>query len=273
VFAAQEAAFTLMAFSAQSWQTMASQVESGEDWVNAYQDSIEKISQNWSQGQANFAEIAQDTNRLWQLYMEQWQKFGQPWVTAMGQAPEQFERAMTGDSSALIDLSNLYRETYRQTMGRILSSPYLGPTRELSEKISQGFDSWVEWQTAIFTYQAILLETWKKATAKFMEQLVALAEQGEKIESIQDLLKLWTQEAEEVFTETFRTDDYVLAQGKMLNSAMAYRMKERVIIEEFLQIYDLPTRSELDETHRRIYELRKEVKELKKALLESSQGD
>jgi len=47
---------------------------------------------------------------------------------------------------------------------------------------------------------------------------------------------------------------------------------ERQIIEVFLDLYDLPTRSELDETHRRIYELRKEVKALKKAMAELKAG-
>jgi len=51
---------------------------------------------------------------------------------------------------------------------------------------------------------------------------------------------------------------------------MSYRLREREIVEVWLQMYDLPTRSELDEAHRRIYELRKEVKTLKRALAELS---
>jgi len=87
------------------------------------------------------------------------------------------------------------------------------------------------------------------------------------------LVLLWTRGAEEVFTQNFRTEEYVLARGKMLNAGMAYRSRERAIIESFLKLYDLPTRSELDETHRRIYELRKEVKALKKTLAEIQSGD
>ena len=50
-----------------------------------------------------------------------------------------------------------------------------------------------------------------------------------------------------------------------MNSAMTYRVHEREIVEAFLKFSHLPSRSELDEAHRRIYELRKEVKELKAA--------
>ena len=84
---------------------------------------------------------------------------------------------------------------------------------------------------------------------------------------------MWTRGAEQVFTDGFRTERYVLAQGQMLNAAMAYRVHEREIIEVFLNLYDLPTRTELDETHRRLYELRKEVKDLKKTISELKTGD
>ena len=47
---------------------------------------------------------------------------------------------------------------------------------------------------------------------------------------------------------------------------MTYRIQQREIAEASLSLYDLPTRSEVDEAHRNIYELRKEVKALKKAL-------
>jgi polyhydroxyalkanoate synthesis regulator phasin len=42
-------------------------------------------------------------------------------------------------------------------------------------------------------------------------------------------------------------------------------------MEIYLRSMNLPTRSEVDEIHRTIYELRKEVKSLKKALGEKKQ--
>ena len=40
-------------------------------------------------------------------------------------------------------------------------------------------------------------------------------------------------------------------------------------MEVFLKMNDVPTRSEVDEVHRSIYEMRKEIKSLKKAVAES----
>jgi polyhydroxyalkanoate synthesis regulator phasin len=73
-----------------------------------------------------------------------------------------------------------------------------------------------------------------------------------------------------VFIEVFRSEKYIRIQGRLLNTAMAYRIHQREIVELFLKIGDMPTRSEVDEAHRNIYEQRKEMKALKKALVEMS---
>jgi polyhydroxyalkanoate synthesis regulator phasin len=49
---------------------------------------------------------------------------------------------------------------------------------------------------------------------------------------------------------------------------MIYRVYQQQLMEVFMKMYDLPTRSEVDEIHHSIYGLRKEVKSLKKALAE-----
>jgi polyhydroxyalkanoate synthesis regulator phasin len=49
---------------------------------------------------------------------------------------------------------------------------------------------------------------------------------------------------------------------------MTSRLYQQQLMEVFLKMYDLPTRSEVDEIHRSIYEMRKEIKSLKKALTE-----
>jgi class III poly(R)-hydroxyalkanoic acid synthase PhaE subunit len=153
-----------------------------------------------------------------------------------------------------------------------VASPGLGLTREFNEKLQLGFDAWVSWQLATMEYQGVVGELWEQAFKQFQEDLIALAEKDEKIETLRDFVLLWTRGAEQVFTDAFQTEKYVLAQGQMLNAAMAYRVHEREIIEVLLNLYDLPTRSELDETHRRIYELRKEVKALKKTIAEMETG-
>lgn len=254
-----------MEFVARAWEVAAPKIKAGQDWQGDLKQTVDQLRQQWQQFPT---EAAQDTQALWQLYLDQWKSFGQPWEAVLRQAPGYLSQAVAGQSAAQIELGQLYREAYDQTFGRLTASPGLGLTREFNHKLQQGFDAWVAWRLASSEYQAVMAEALDQAFERFTRELVALAEQDKQIENIKDIILLWTRSAEQVFTEIFRSDKYVLTQGKLINASMAYRIRERTILEELFKLYDLPTRSELDEAHRRIYELRKQVKTLNKALAE-----
>ena len=138
-------------------------------------------------------------------------------------------------------------------------------TREMNEDILKGFDAWLDYRRASFEYQVSLGETWTHAFEEFMRRLVTLAEKGETVPSVKTLLLLWIEIVDQVFTDVFRSAEYIRIQGRLVNTATAYRLREREIVDAFLKASHLASRSELDEAYRRIYELRKDVKELKKA--------
>jgi class III poly(R)-hydroxyalkanoic acid synthase PhaE subunit len=115
-------------------------------------------------------------------------------------------------------------------------------------------------------------EAWLKLFERFQKELVALAEKGEKIESLERLANFWIELADQVFIEVFRSERYILAQGELLRASMAFRIQQRRIIELGLKSLDLPTRSELDAAHRQSYNQRNALKRLKKEVAELAEA-
>jgi class III poly(R)-hydroxyalkanoic acid synthase PhaE subunit len=130
----------------------------------------------------------------------------------------------------------------------------------------------LDYRKAGFEYQVTLGQTWIRAFEEFMQQLVIRAEKGESVPGVRKLLYLWIEIVDRVFTDVFRSAEYIRIQGCLVNTATAYRLREREIVDAFLKSTHLASRSELDEAYRRIYELRKDVKELKKAF-QALKGD
>ena len=58
----------------------------------------------------------------------------------------------------------------------------------------------------------------------------------------------------------------------MVTAAMRYRMAERTLVETFLKMTDIPSRSELDEAFQEIYALRRELRALRRELGASRRG-
>ena len=263
---AQDGVMRFLELSVSAWKAMAPKVESGEDWQSILTNYTAQLSQQFVPSPAGMARATQDMGELWRLYLEEWQKLSQPWAESTRRASWHFGQAATGDGSALIKLTNLYWDAYERTFGRLMESPSLGHTRELNEQVLKGFDSWLDFRRASFEYQVVLSGAWCQAFEQFIRKLVSLTEAGEPIEDLRQLLFQWLDIVDEVFLGLFRSEEYIRMQGQLVNSAMTYRIHEREIVESLLKISHIPSRSELDEAHRRIYELRKEVKALKSVL-------
>ena len=81
-----------------------------------------------------------------------------------------------------------YQQAYQQTIGKLAASPNLGMARESVARLQEGFDAFVSWNLASTEYQAVLGEIWEAAFRQFGEDLAALAEKGEKITEVRELV-------------------------------------------------------------------------------------
>ncbi|MUH01630.1 hypothetical protein F7734_59010 [Scytonema sp. UIC 10036] len=136
-------------------------------------------------------------------------------------------------------------------------------------QLLQTFNVWINLSQASCDYLLLLLDIWVKAFEEFTQKLVNSQNQGETLNNWQDFLRNWSSIFDTVFARSFGSEDALQIQGKFLNAAIAWRLQQQQLVEMFLKMNNQPTRSELDELHRSLYELRKDVKSLKKALLQS----
>jgi class III poly(R)-hydroxyalkanoic acid synthase PhaE subunit len=190
------------------------------------------------------------------------------WAGLLRLSLEIVSKALVSYALAFSELANLYWDIYEKTFGTVLQSPSLGYTREFNNKLFKSFDAWINFYKANFEYQVVLVDVWLKAFEELTRELASFTEKGETLQNWQQFLQVWSSVFDRVFAQTFRSVDALEVQGKFLNSALTYKLHQQQLMEVFLKMYDLPTRSEVDEIHRSIYEMRKEIKSLKKALAE-----
>lgn len=268
--ASQASMMRFVELSTRAWQMIAPKVQSGEDWQSVLSDFSNQWFQQLVGGPAGLTTASKDLNELWRFYMEEWQKLGQPWMQSWMQSPWGFSQMMTGSGSELAELSRLHWDAYERSFGRMTETPRMGSNREMMATLLNGFDTWVDFRKASADYHMILAKTSAQAFEAVMKELVAISERGEKIESVRELMNLWMDTIDQTFTKLYKTEEYLNIQRDLSTAVMKYRMKEQEIVEIFMKTLNLPTRSELDDAYRSLYELRREVKALKKALKEKN---
>jgi class III poly(R)-hydroxyalkanoic acid synthase PhaE subunit len=266
--ASQAAMMQLLKFTTDAWQAMAPRLDAGQDWNTVMSNYAEQMRQQLFPNARGMAQTAQDATQTWNMYLQYMQNMAQPWMNVGQQAPGILGSMTPGSSGSkeMIELTKLTWDAYTQTLGRYTMSPAFGLTRELEEKISRAFAAWQEMQQASNDYQVLMADAWSGVFQQVLQEMKDRAEQGKPIESVRELMRLWLSAADQSFDRIFRTESYAEVQGRFVTNTMKYRIEEQKVVEEMMKATYVPTRSEMDEAHRNIYELRKEVKALKKAL-------
>lgn len=264
LFANQDIWMRFFEFSTNAWQSMMPNVAEGEEWEKVIANSTNKLRQEMLQYPEKMLQAAQNATHLWQMSLTQMQTFSQPWMSMMQQTPDFFN----GNPSAvkMNDISGLYFNVYEETFGRWLQSPTFGLTREINDKIFKAVKARNVLDQSTFDYQLVVIETWVQAFEAWMKKLAALAQEGQTITTLRELITQWNDVADEVFLKAFKSERYIRTQGAYLNAQMAYQIEKREVVDFLLEMNDLPTRNEIDEAHRHIYEQNRDIKALKKTV-------
>lgn len=266
--ASQAVMLRFVEFVMKAWEGVETQMKAGHSWQATLDDYANQMREQLFPSPAGIAQAASDMTELWSLYVEEMQRLGQLWIEPFKHAPWLSGDTPAGQSSEVVEMTNLFWDAFERTFGALLQSPGLGYSRELNEKIARGFESWLDFRRASAAYQARLADAWTEAFTVLIHEMATSTEQGSAIGTMRDLLQLWGRIADRVFIETFHTDEYIQLQGHLLNTSMRYRIQQREIVEVFQKAVDLPTRREIDEAHRNIYEVRKEIRQLKRTVEE-----
>ena len=158
---------------------------------------------------------------------------------------------------------HMWLKTYNATMGRIVEMPVLGPTREKFEKMMKGFSTFVElytaWMDSNVNFQSVFLEAMRR-----MREKTATEMKGKITpEKYNDFYNIWIETYSETFKEFLKSGHFASDMGKFISHLMEFQKYNREMLEEnYLKPMNLPTKTEIDEINKDLYQLKKTVKEL-----------
>lgn len=150
--------------------------------------------------------------------------------------------------------------------------PALGLTREKQESMQRMQKLAGEY----LQQQAQLMQLWGgiigDALKLLGERVAQKLQAGEMIGSSKALYDLWIESAERVFAKAAHTPAYAKAQADLGNTVAKLRTEQRIAIESTTKQYDLPTRDELNTVHRRLKDLKAELRRVNARLDETQKA-
>jgi class III poly(R)-hydroxyalkanoic acid synthase PhaE subunit len=271
LFASQVQTLHLVEMAQASWQQILASGVDPKDWQAGVAAHTAQLRQQWldalERWQAN-----NSLQALWQQYWQGWQQLSQPWWNLFQALPsiwaevasnpldsQPWQQAMSAGQPHVTD-------AFAQNWESLLGMPSLGLWREYINQQNELLALLPHYQQAVVDYQRLVGSAWIDAYGAWLDALIGRMVQDEPLHSERELLDLWVELADERFLALFHSKEYAQAQANLINLSMELRQAQRQITERWLRMHDLPTKSDLDEAHRQIYELRKAVKALQKSL-------
>jgi hypothetical protein len=147
---------------------------------------------------------------------------------------------------------------------RLIEGPTFASTPELQIKMAKLQQLAQQRTQDSAAYHAVVLSAWQQAVERFIKQLSD--PQAQRVESFRALIDRWVEVANDALLEVHRSAQFLDAQRRVTRSATEYRLLEREIAEAYCEVAHIPTRSEMDEMQRRLIELRREVRSLRRRL-------
>ena len=153
-----------------------------------------------------------------------------------------------------------------QPFETILGLPRLADVPELDRKLLNLLRAWMAVTQRGAEYGAVVSQVWVAAYADFIQALQAAAVAGKPARSGRELLDRWTATVNERLLRAQRSDAFLEAQRRLLDAMLTSRAAERELVEIGAKAADLPTRAELDDVHKTLHAVKRELRALKRQL-------
>jgi class III poly(R)-hydroxyalkanoic acid synthase PhaE subunit len=151
-----------------------------------------------------------------------------------------------------------------EALQRLSEGPRLADLWDIERKFLTVFNAWIALRRRSLEHNTVMLEAWMRAAGAFARQLGDMADAGAKIESPREILTLWVETANDSMLETQRSEAFLRTQREMLKASTDLRLAQQDVAEFYSEMFGYPTRSELDDVHKTVTELRRELRALKR---------
>jgi class III poly(R)-hydroxyalkanoic acid synthase PhaE subunit len=192
---------------------------------------------------------------FWGLPLRTWERF----ACSFSPLPGELAKAPGGEEAApMSDMTRAVRQ--------LLSLPAVGYTREWQEQAQEWMQLYLEYTKAVQDFARLLGKVSQRAAELFSHKLAEQLKEGKSLEGLRAAYNLWIDCGEEAYSEVVATPEFPHLQAQMVNALMRLKRHEQLMIDEGMTALNMPTRRELDTTHKRIHGLQQQLRTLQDAL-------
>ncbi|GJE61852.1 poly(R)-hydroxyalkanoic acid synthase subunit PhaE [Methylobacterium trifolii] len=158
-------------------------------------------------------------------------------------------------------------------LSRMAEGPRLADLWTMERKLGALSTAWGGLQRAQAEHNAVMLDGWTRAAGAFAKLVNERTERGEGFRSAREMMSLWIETANTVLLDVQRSEAFLASQRAMLKATTDLRLAQQEIAAATSELYGQPSRVEMDDVHKGLTELRREVRALRRAAAAATKAE
>jgi class III poly(R)-hydroxyalkanoic acid synthase PhaE subunit len=239
-------------------------------WIKTQGEFLKAQEPFWRYMSKSMPKVSEQTTEIENLWSEA-QRQSTEWFTTMA---EGFSKRFSGGDGINHDVLRhmldpgqfMYAgsDEVNQTIQKLVEGPEFSDIGSLERSGLKATQEWITLREASAEYRLVTIRAWTRAFEAFSEEMLGNNDLWK--EGWNAVTKRWLDIANDELIRTQRTGEFLDAQRKLLRAGVDYRLRERELVETWCETHSIPTRTEIDDLHKIVYQLRGEVRALKKQL-------
>jgi class III poly(R)-hydroxyalkanoic acid synthase PhaE subunit len=235
-----------------------------QQWIGQYQSMMESL---W--GGIPSAELRDTAKALSSTSVAasdfMW-SFIEPSFKNMSQLPGVLEKMAKGDRGAVADIGGIFVKNYEETIGKALLAPSFGYFKEFNERLNNMIYAYIQFNTSKAAFYSLFYATGMKAAERVYDKFAEFVGKEVTPETFREFYRIWWTINEEVYQELFRSEEFSKLTLDVNRRGLQFRKWIDDVFEQILKFTSLPSKKDMDEIYRSLYDLKKEVRAQKRAI-------
>lgn len=179
------------------------------------------------------------------------------------------QRIASGDTHAYVEFFKEFGTKYEETFDKFFNMMGMGLNRESNEDQMQAISAYIKMMFSTGSMLALLTETIQNSMQDLVSRYQSEMSDGKTITTFRDFYNVWFKVTEDALIKLFNTDEFSRAFGDFSNKAGQYMVASNRVTERMLRSLPIPTNTDMKSLYQTVYDLRKDVRDLRRELAAS----
>lgn len=196
-----------------------------------------------------------------------------PWMDASENLVDSFMKGALLDPEGFLEFFNIWKENYKKTYEKLLNAPQFGIDRNTYQVRMQTFDRFIKFIIYFaelnIKLNTVVMDTTEDVVNSFVENV----KNDNTPKTFEEFYEFWKSNVSKNFDKLFYSDEFSKFLGNYVDSLMFLKKDLDKLIMDAFKNLPIPTNEDMDSLYKSVYDLKKEIRNLKRELREKDKDN